>query len=319
LALFDARMPQSDGFSVAERIRADPGLVRTAIVMVTTDKTADTMRCRELGFRSALKPLRRAELIDCVRTPVIALENRAPVDLRGLRVLLADDSEDNRFLVRNYLKDTGVYLDEVADGEAVVRMFRSSRYDIVLVDVEMPLLDGYSATRAIRAWESQTGAGRTPILALTAHALKGEAQKSIAAGCDAHLTKPIKKPALLDAIREFAKRNGAQLEQPPESTAADVSDFTYIDKSLEDIVPGYLDKRRQELGVLRSALHNKDFELIRTAGHKMRGSGGGYGFPLLTELGQKLEAAAKIGDAVSIGDCISALSSYLERLRVEFR
>jgi CheY-like chemotaxis protein/HPt (histidine-containing phosphotransfer) domain-containing protein len=253
-----------------------------------------------------------------VRIPALSRNHTDPINLNGIRVLLADDCEDNRFLIRNYLKDTGVYLDEVADGEAVIRKFRSSAYHLVLLDVEMPLVDGYAAARAIRAWEREVGAERTPLLALTAHALKGEAQKSIAAGCDAHLTKPIGKGALLDAIRAYARCEAAR-EICLEPSQSGRPDCVRIDRSLEDIVPRYLEKRRQEVGSLRSALHTRDFDAIKSTGHKMRGTGGGYGFPTLTELGEKLETAAKARDDAAINDCITLLSNYLECLRVEFR
>jgi CheY-like chemotaxis protein len=123
-----------------------------------------------------------------------------------LKILLVDDAPQNRKLILAYLKKTPHEADTAENGQMAYDMFVAGDYDIVLMDVQMPVMDGYTATRKIREWEAENGAERTPVLALTAHALNEEADKSKDAGCDAHLTKPIKKPALLDALDRFAKR-----------------------------------------------------------------------------------------------------------------
>jgi DNA-binding response OmpR family regulator len=177
----------------------------------------------------------------------------------------------------------------------------------------MPVMDGYAATRAMRAWERERSAAPTPILALTAHAMKQEMQKSLDAGCDAHLTKPIAKATLLDAIRRYSVRRAA-------AAVAGGAPLTQVvvDSSLEDIVPGYLDNRRKDVGVLRQALERGDFAAIRVLGHNMKGSGGGYGFAALTELGAALEKAALAGDAETVRGRIGELSAYLGSLRIKY-
>ena len=122
-----------------------------------------------------------------------------------MRILLADDSEDNRFLVRGYLKDSGYNIDEAENGSVAVEKFKHAAYDLVLTDVEMPVLDGFSATREMRSYEKERGSPPTPILALTAHALKEAKDRSIEAGCTDHLTKPIRKATLLEAIRRYTR------------------------------------------------------------------------------------------------------------------
>ena len=113
----------------------------------------------------------------------------------GLRILLVDDSEDNRTLVEAYLKDCNCDISTAENGMEAVEMFVSGHHDLVFMDVQMPGMDGYSATRAIREWEREAGAPATPIVALTAHALKEDTQKSIDAGCNGHITKPLRVPA----------------------------------------------------------------------------------------------------------------------------
>jgi CheY-like chemotaxis protein len=266
-----------------------------------------------------LKPLRRSELLECVRfpesagseSPVVALGE--PGEFTGLRILLADDSEDNRFLIRRFLKNSGCVLDECEDGAGLFRKFQSASYSLVLADVQMPVMDGYAATRAMRGWERERGASATPILALTAHAMKQEVQKSLDAGCNAHLTKPISTATLLDAIRRFALRRAA-------AAAGAGRGFTdvVVDSSLEDIVPGYLENRRKDVGALREALERGDFARIRVLGHNMKGSGAGYGFAALTELGAALEKAALAADGDAVRGRIDELNAYLESIRIQY-
>jgi CheY-like chemotaxis protein len=286
--------------------------------MVTTERPAEAVRCRELGVRPVLKPLRRSELLECVR---LSGPTREPLpegpaedgELAALRVLLADDSEDNRFLIRSYLKNSGCALEECEDGASLVRKFQEGAYALVLADVQMPVMDGYEATRAVRAWERERNAARTPILALTAHSMQQQVQKSLDAGCDAHLTKPIQKAALLEAIRRFA---------PPRAIAAAAGSTAappvVVDASLEDIVPGYLENRRKDAGILREALERDDWDRIRVLGHNMKGSGAGYGFAALTGIGAALEAAGLARDADAVRAGIEELGSYLDNVKVRY-
>jgi len=120
------------------------------------------------------------------------------------RILIAEDSVDNLLLLKAYLKDSGFQLDVAENGEEAVEKVNSGHYDLVLMDVQMPVMDGHSATRAIRMREKHGQSFPIPILALTAHALKEEIEKSLQAGCSGHLTKPITKATLLAAISQYA-------------------------------------------------------------------------------------------------------------------
>lgn len=216
---------------------------------------------------------------------------------RALRILLADDSEENRFLIRGYLKDSGCVIDEVVNGALAVEQFQQRAYDIVLMDAEMPVLDGYSATRAIRAL------GATPIFLLTAHAFAGARARAFKAGCTEHLTKPIKKARLLEAINKHVPTGG-------QVTVA-------VEDWLKPVVGGYLEKRRTDVAKLRAALDSRDIEIIRTLGHQMSGTGGGYGFDRITEIGSALEESALANDTARILGSINDLERYLSTVRVE--
>ena len=230
-------------------------------------------------------------------TSKLVQEAAVPLNARALRILLADDSEENRFLIRGYLKDSGSIIDEVENGAQAVEQFKQRSYDVVLMDAEMPVLDGYSATREIRAL------GATPVFLLTAHAFREARQRSLEAGCTEHLTKPIKKAALLAAINKFV----------PISDRIHVA----VEDWLKPVVGGYLEKRRGDITKLRDALDRCDFEAIRTLGHQMSGTGGGYGFEPITKIGSALEEAALAGDSARIRASIEDLDHYLSAVQVE--
>src|SRR5206468_3041040 len=158
--------------------------------------------------------VKRAELFEAITAamgrshvfapaPALDAAPAATKDQRALRILLAEDSQDNRLLVQSYLKHTPHHLDLADNGAIAVAKFKARAFDLVLMDMQMPIVDGYAATRAIRQWEKETGLPPTPIIALTAFALREEVQKSLDAGCTVHLTKPIKKATLLNAIQEY--------------------------------------------------------------------------------------------------------------------
>lgn len=248
--------------------------------------------------------------------------------LAGLRILLADDSEDNRFLILSYLKSTHSEIDIAENGQVAVAKFRAGRYDLVLMDVEMPVMDGYTATRAIRQFERDTGAGAVPVLALTAHAVSDVAAKTLEAGFTTHLTKPIRKVTLLEGLarhvpagrRAFAARAAPAV--PAESTVVREPDprriRVRVEQGMEDVVPAYLDKRRADVVSYRNALASGDFETIRMLGHKMKGTGAGYGFDMLTSMGAGIEKAAKDRDATAIEKAVSEFAQFLDSVALEY-
>ena len=121
---------------------------------------------------------------------------------QGLRVLLVEDSEDNRVLIEQFLAATPHHLEAAQNGAEAVSKVHAGRFDVILMDIQMPVMDGYAATRAIRVWERERGIVPQRILALTAHALDEDREKSREAGCDGHLSKPIRKRRLLAALME---------------------------------------------------------------------------------------------------------------------
>lgn len=317
LVLSDCRMPEMNGFELAEHIRTHPNLAGMTVLMLTSDnRSGDAAHCRAVGVHAYLvKPVRRPDLLEAIRSAMSRTERPAaePDSAQGpiedsLTILVADDSDENQFLIRAYLKDSPDRLDTAANGAIAVEKFKSGRYDLILMDVEMPLLDGYSATRAMREWERERGASPTPVVALTAHALIEEAARSMEAGCTAHLTKPIRKAALLDAVQRYARHRATD--------GLDARITIRIPRELQDVIPEYLESRRGDIRAIAAALASADYEKIRTLGHNMGGTGGSYGFAKISAIGFALERAALARSRERIETQLTELGDYLDRVQI---
>ncbi len=221
LVLLDCRMPEMDGFHVAEEIkRADPSQGPTIVMLTSRHWADDIARTYDMGLGGYLiKPIRRSDLIQTIS---IAFDRAKGIqqtagfssvasthhtELKALRILLAEDSTDNQMLIRAYVKQTPYCLDIADHGAIAVERFKAGDYDLILMDMQMPVMNGYEATRAIRAWEQEHNLFPIQVIALTAQALKEDGVKIFDAGCDAHLTKPIKKHTLLEVLRACKGRH----------------------------------------------------------------------------------------------------------------
>jgi CheY-like chemotaxis protein/HPt (histidine-containing phosphotransfer) domain-containing protein len=231
--------------------------------------------------------------------------------LPPLRILLAEDSPDNCTITLAYLEDTPYRVEIAETGAIACEMFVAGHYDLVLMDRQMPVMDGLTATRKIRAWEQANGRRLTPIIALTASALKGDREKCLAAGCTAFLTKPIKQEVLLQAIKE--RSVAAPLSSEEESIRIDVIPVR-VEHKFAHLIPAYLLNCRQNVVAMADALDRVDFETVTFLGHQMRGSGGAFGFQAITDIGAALQEAAESADTVASRKSVGDLSSYLDRV-----
>jgi PAS domain S-box-containing protein len=239
-----------------------------------------------------------------------------PVSARvPVRILVAEDSLDNQFLIQAYLKGAPYALSFVADGRAAVKQFRDGQFDVVLMDLEMPVMDGLTAMRAIREIEKRQGRTAVPIVALTANAHREAIQACQGAGCTSHLAKPVSKAGLLRAVEELLASPPPPV--PSEASSAPVpAPQVAVPEGLEALAPKYLSARRKELPEMVALLAASEFEQISSRGHNMKGTGRSYGFPDLTEIGAALERSAKHGDHEAIDKQLMRLANYLESVRV---
>jgi len=218
--LIDGTMPDIGGYEIAGQISKKPRYHETLVIMLTTDTlTKESARLREIGVSDyVVKPVKQSELISALvhsrehkasgadasvgaaAAPSAVPEAQAPA-AAPLRILIADDSPDNRNLIRAYLRQMPYSIVEAQNGLDAITEFAAHEFDVVLMDIRMPVMDGYEAARRIRQFEADAGRNRTPIIALTASVLDDAVHRTFEAGCDAHVSKPVKKATLLEAIR----------------------------------------------------------------------------------------------------------------------
>jgi signal transduction histidine kinase/ligand-binding sensor domain-containing protein/DNA-binding NarL/FixJ family response regulator len=241
--------------------------------------------------------------------------------LRPLRILLVDDSASNRMVVGALLYGTPHAVGAVDSAKAAIEAVTTQPFDLVFMDVDMPEMDGHEATRRIRAWEAAEGRPRTPILALTAHAFAEDIERSLAAGCDAHVTKPIRKSVLFEILAGYAAGGegpGANPQpdaiRPPAASQPPAA--VPVSPELAPLVPEYLETTREQLASAVSALGSGDFEPLRRLGHNLKGSGGSFGLAEVSRLGSRLEEAAINGSQTATTDLATALEEYLQHVRV---
>jgi PAS domain S-box-containing protein len=218
LLLVNSRLPTIGGFRFLNQVLTDIGLhIPTVMMMPIDTRKGDIDQCHKLGIIDYMtKFVQPDNLLEKIyaalgyeslakkETPHPGIEHK-PETEKGLKILLVEDSEDNRLLVQLYLSKTGHQLETAENGEVAIEMFKEKNYDLVLMDMQMPVMDGYTATGKIRAWEDKQSRMRTPIVALTSNALKGDMEKCLEAGCSGYVSKPIKKDLLLDTLQKYSQ------------------------------------------------------------------------------------------------------------------
>jgi PAS domain S-box-containing protein len=239
----------------------------------------------------------------------VAVGSDAELPLAPLRILLAEDSPDNCLVTLAYLEETPYRVEIAETGAIACDMFAARHFDLVLMDRQMPVMDGLTATRKIRAFERENDRQPTPIIALTASALKGDREMCLAAGCTAFLTKPIKQEVLLRAIRDHSIAAPPSLQKeigPNEAVLA------VVKSNITDRIPAYLQNCRQNVIDIQDALDRVDFETVTILGHNMSGSGGMFGFQAITDIGAALQQAGESADTQASRKWVGELHSYLQ-------
>ena len=212
LLLVDALLPDMDGFSLVERVRQQGDLRKITILMLTSaGQRGDAARCRQLGIAAyLLKPIIQPQLLEAIMKilgtkaqadqPPLVTRHSLREAQRGLRVLLAEDNAVNQLLASRLLEKHGHSVVVASNGRKALEALEKQKFDLVVMDVSMPEMDGIEAAAAIRAREGGTGS-HIPIIAMTAHAMKGDRERCLAAGMDAYVSKPLRASELFDAIR----------------------------------------------------------------------------------------------------------------------
>jgi PAS domain S-box-containing protein len=317
-ALLDRHMPGMDGLTLARTISADAVLGTTPMVLLTSLGEEDRRDVQAAGFQHVLtKPVRQSQLLAMlgtilglqvgggirVPTPAEPSERRAadePGPPSGPRILVAEDTTINQLVARRMLERLGCHVDVVGNGREAVDAAASIPYALVLMDVQMPEMDGFEATAQIRQQQAQTGQ-HTPIVAMTANAMKGDRERALAAGMDDYLSKPIRLGELEVVVHKWV---------PPEPPASVIAD------DVEDwLAEPYLKEEAEVRTELRDALQAADPRRVAFAAHKFKGSAGTVGATALAELCSQLEQSARQGSLDGAEGLIAQLETAADTVR----
>lgn len=245
--------------------------------------------------------------------------------LKPASILLVDDNEDNRSLLTLYLRDTPFSIQTAANGKEAVQIFKRAHFDLVIIDIEMPIMDGYEATRQIRQWEQEQKIHETPIIALTAHAFIRFRKKCMAAGCSDYLTKPIRRNTLLNTIATHLQKEQSHTTQSTETSndtekpSSQESLTVCLDPKIKNLIPHFLKIKQQDAKQLLLTISSGDTEALRIQSHTMKGTSWMYGFKELGDMCLSLEKAAISKDIDSAHRLALHIQTYLKKIQISYR
>jgi signal transduction histidine kinase/DNA-binding response OmpR family regulator/HPt (histidine-containing phosphotransfer) domain-containing protein len=330
LVLLDAMMPEMDGFTLAEQIGRHPELAGAVIMMLSSsDHPGDPERCRRLGLaRYLTKPVKQSELLDAIldalphqdagATPAAPAAGPAPPapgserPRPGWRVLLAEDNAVNQKLAVRLLEKQGHAVVVAATGQEVLAQLERQRFDVVLMDVQMPGMDGLEATAAIRARENTSG-GHLPVIAMTAHAMKGDRERCLAAGMDDYVSKPVQARELFEVMARVVPAG-------PAAAAALDPDVAWErvggDRGLlRELAQAFGDDYPRSLERVRVAVAAGDRAGLERAAHELKGAVGVFGAAAAVAAALRLETMGREGNLEGAAEACAALEGELLRVR----
>jgi PAS domain S-box-containing protein len=322
LVITDALMPDVDGFALARRIAADARLSDAKVIMLTSSGASPARhRGADRTIASQLtKPVKQSDLLDAILTafgeslgprPQDEEVRRPPraVD-RRLNILVAEDNPTNQTLVRLLLEQHRHRVTLVPDGREAVATSDKGRFDLILMDVQMPEMDGFEATAAIRQRERATGT-HIPIVAMTAHAMAGDRERCLEEGMDAYVSKPLRPDDLLATIDGlFAPAHARSSVDGPTLSA----DFGHNPTVLAEVIQVFLSDAPGQAAALRAATEAADAGAIAAAAHALKGSVGLFSKGAAYEAARALEQAARAGDLTGVDARCAGVQDELSHL-----
>ena len=336
LVLLDVHMPEMDGFAVARQIRDTYKQLGIKVLLLTSaSRPSDVARCHELEIAGYLsKPIKQSELFDAIVTAMAAdgqkperfesISGSIQPSERSLRVLLAEDNPVNQTLAMRILEKLGHKVEIVNNGKEAVERAEAEQFDLILMDVQMPGMDGLEATTAIRAAEADSGK-HVPIVAMTAHAMKGDREMCLSAGMDAYLSKPIRIDELKRAISgtEQARSTGRSDEENPFRAVGKLElllDSVMGDRVLlAEMAELWLRDSTDQEKQLREGLDSGDALMVQRTAHALKGSVGTFQASAAQETANELEVFAKDGDLVGARKTFEKLSTQIDLVRQDLR
>lgn len=354
IVLLDNMMPEMDGFMLAEEILKRPDLQASTMMMLSSaDRHENAERCRELGLTAYMsKPVKRAELLNAIMTAIegestqtektATSRPRIHTSHRSVHVLLAEDNTVNQKLAMKLLEKRGHQVLVAGNGKEAIQALGKQAFDIVLMDVQMPEMDGFEATQTIRKREQETG-GRIPIIAMTAHAMKGDRERCLEAGMDGYISKPLQPSELFEAIEGFAKRRAREQGTPPTRETAHsgqaapanspvttpvmertdplfdrVQAMETVDGDFElikEIIGAFLEEYPGLMDTIQNAIAAGDPTSLGRAAHSLKGAASALAATPVIEAAQKLETMGKDHELSEAASVFQALQQTLIELK----
>jgi two-component system, sensor histidine kinase and response regulator len=330
LVITDMEMPEMDGLELCAKIRRHSTSRELPVILLSSSlRSNEAPRARELGVAAYLtKPVQPSELLDAILNALSPAASsllephpeRGPRErgMRTMKIILAEDNAVNRKLATTLLEKQGHTVIVTENGREALDVLERGRADVILMDLQMPVMDGFEAIRAIRTKEQRSG-DHLPIVALTAHAMQGDRERCLQAGADDYVTKPIRTADLFDAIERVVKQSVA----PPPGKALDEAaalDRVEGDRELlEDLVRLFLDECRATMKEIREAMVERDAGQLERLAHTMHGSSASLGANQVSQAASALEMRARSGAMEAAGELVEILQGEIDRVLPELQ
>lgn len=341
IAIIDMLMPKMDGEMLGKNIKSDPELSETSLVMMTSlVRKNDISKFEGIGFSAYLtKPVRRSLLYNClievinsapgkpkpISQPIITKYNISSKRRKNTRILIAEDNLINQKVVLVILSKLGFQAEAVENGQLVLEKLKTEHYDLVFMDCQMPVLDGYKTTEMIRDPKTDVLSHHIPIIAMTANALKGDRERCLESGMDEYLSKPVNPEEIIEVINktlyplESKKFTKQAVDRTINQTVFDRNSL--LDRLLGDddlvdtILEQFLGDIPKQLNSLNNALLNEDFSAINLIGHTIKGASANVGAFALQDAAFMVEKAGDNSDITESRKCIELLGQQFKVLQ----
>jgi CheY-like chemotaxis protein/HPt (histidine-containing phosphotransfer) domain-containing protein len=327
LLLTDVHMPEMDGLTLVEQIRGISQYSHLPVIVLSSgDRRIESDRCTRLAVKAHLtKPVKQSELLTAIEDalspvrPAIDPHSKETAtivsEIAPLRVLLAEDGFTNQKLATALLTKWGHQVTVASNGREAVQAYQSRTFDLVLMDVQMPEMDGFEATAAIRALEKNTNR-HIPIVAMTARAMQGDREHCLAAGMDGYVAKPIRQRDLYQEIVRFFAATA--LVAPPPLVVDWLAVLMEVENDREvlaELIHIFLEESSRLLAEMARGVQTADAQVVRHEAHKLKSSLQIFGARSLVELAERIEAQGRSGQLQGIGTAMETLQSQMKELR----
>ncbi|NUP90298.1 MAG: PAS domain-containing protein [Candidatus Sumerlaeia bacterium] len=345
-ALVDYQMPGMDGEELGRAVSGDARTASTRLIMLTSvGRRGDAARMAAAGFSAYLtKPIKQSQLFDCLvavgsaapgtgdaergREALITKHTLAEMKRRGVRVLLAEDNAVNQRVALRILERLGCQADAVGDGREALAALEAKRYDVLLTDIQMPEMDGYELTRAIRRREAN--GVHLPIIAMTANAMKGDRELCLAAGMDEYVSKPVRTTDLANALNRCLSRSDAEPGDEPDdacgetvATAGPV-DLTSLRHTaagdegfVREMIELYLGQTAEEITEIEDAVATGRDDALAKVAHTLKGASASFGAHAMSQLAREVEMAAKAHSLDEAQTLLGRIHAEFESIRAQ--